>query len=95
MTAYAGFCIPIPGWGPGDVGGTLLRQTEQGWEAVAGHLSSNPMWSEHDIFGHFQRRAEPAEDDTLTWHGLISTQAEMDAFEAEHPPVPDAPAVQP
>lgn len=84
MTKYIGFCYPTGGL----MHAVLARETPEGWEGVAGHLSSNQRWAEYDVARHFEDRKNPADDDVIDWYGCIETQDQMNEFEKLYPPRP-------
>lgn len=88
-TAFAGFCS-YAAW-EGDVLGRLIRRDPDGWRGAGFHISSDELWSKHDIGTKFEEQR--MEGDTYEWLGFVDTDGGYEAFVAEHPPAPaDGPA---
>ena len=82
MTRYVGYCYDSGAWG-GDLTGQLICEEPEGWVGVAGHISSDVMWSERDIRRHFDDRRDPSPDDTFDWIGRVQTEADLAAYPAK------------
>lgn len=69
VARFVAFCNRSGWGGSGDVVGSLLTETPDGWVLVAQHVSSNDSFSKHDLRKHFDRNAGPL--DLFEWYGVV------------------------
>lgn len=81
MTEYIGFCHPDRS---GLTYAQVIVKAGDAWRGVGSHLSTNASYAEYDCEEIVRKHA--SKGDTYEYVGRFETQADMDAFQQEHPP---------